>query len=62
MLEIRGEAMTPKQMSNELGIFPSAVTSHIKKLETLGVLRLDHTKQINGITAKYCALEYVEIA
>jgi len=62
LMQISGEAMTPKQLSKELGISPSAATAHIKKLESLGVLRLDHTKKINGITAKYYALEDVNIS
>ena len=62
LMQVSGEAMTPKQLSNELGISPSAATAHIKKLENLGVLRLDHTKKINGITAKYYALEDVSIS
>jgi len=62
LMQVSGEAMTPKQLSNELGISPSAATAHIKKLESLGVLRLDHTKKINGITAKYYALEDVNIS
>ena len=62
LMQVSGEAMTPKQLSNELGISPSAATAHIKKLESLGVLRLDHTKKINGITAKYYALEDVSIS
>lgn len=62
LMEINGEAMTPKQLSNELGISPSAVTAHIKKLESLGLIKLDHTKKINGITAKYYALEDVSIS
>ncbi|SEK40490.1 Winged helix-turn-helix DNA-binding [Pseudobutyrivibrio ruminis] len=62
LMQISGEAMTPKQLSKELGISPSAATAHIKKLESLGVLRLDYTKKINGITAKYYALEDVNIS
>jgi DNA-binding transcriptional ArsR family regulator len=62
LMQVSGEAMTPKQLSKELGISPSAATAHIKKLESLGVLRLDHTKKINGITAKYYALEDVNIS
>ena len=62
LMQVSGEAMTPKQLSNELGISPSAVTAHIKKLESLGLIKLDHTKKINGITAKYYALEDVSIS
>ena len=53
LMQVYGEAMTPKQLSNELGISASAVTAHIKKLESLGLIKLDYTKKINGITAKY---------
>ena len=62
LMQVSGEPMTPKQLSNELGISPSAVTAHIKKLESLGVIKLDHTKKINGINAKYYALEHANIS
>jgi len=53
LLKINGQAMTPKQLSIEMGISPSAVTSHIKQLESIGLVELDHTEKINGIQAKY---------
>ncbi len=62
IMEVKGEAMTPKQLSLELKISPSAVTSHIKKLEELGLVELDHTEKINGIQAKYYQLTNAEIS
>lgn len=50
---INGIPMTPKQLSDQLGISPSSVTYHIKKLEELGVVELDHTEMVHGILARY---------
>lgn len=53
--------MTPKQLSEKLDISPSSVQHHIKKLESLGVIALDHTEVINGITARYYCPTYVNV-
>ncbi|WP_097003305.1 ArsR/SmtB family transcription factor [Lacrimispora amygdalina] len=53
--------MTPKQLSLKLDISPSSVQHHIKKLESLGVIKLDHTEVINGITARYYSPTYVNV-
>lgn len=45
--------MTPKQLSVILEISPSSVTYHLKKLEELGLVELDHTESIHGILAKF---------
>ena len=52
-LSVNSQPMTPKQLSNELGISASAVTFHLKKLESIGVVELDYTEMIRGIQAKY---------
>lgn len=52
-MHLLGEPVTPKQLSVLLDISPSSVQYHIKRLEDLGVVELDHTAQINGITARY---------
>jgi predicted transcriptional regulator len=44
---------TVKQIADEMGDVPAKVHYHVKKLETAGILRLNHTKEINGIVAKY---------
>ncbi|MFV0241995.1 MAG: ArsR/SmtB family transcription factor [Lacrimispora sphenoides] len=53
--------MTPKQLSEKLEISPSSVQHHIKKLSSLGVVELDHTEMINGITARYYKPTYVNV-
>lgn len=53
IMDIKGEPMTPKQISNILEISPSSVTFHLKKLEELGLVELDHTEMMKGICAKY---------
>jgi len=52
-MQIAGVPMTPKQISDKLGISPSAVQHHIKKLTELGIVELSHTERIRGITASY---------
>ena len=52
-MELKAIPMTPKQISDELGISPSSVTFHIKKLLEIGVVELDHTEMVRGICAKY---------
>lgn len=52
-MKIAGVPMTPKQLSDQLGISASAVQHHIKKLVELGIVALDHTEVIRGITASY---------
>lgn len=50
------EAKTVKEVADALGEVPAKVYYHIKKLEKVGILELSHTKEINGIVAKYyCA-------
>lgn len=53
ILELNGAPMTPKQLSTRLGISPSSVTHHLKKLEQLGLVKVDHTERIHGIEASF---------
>ena len=53
LLQLAGRPMTPKELADKMGISASSVTFHIKKLAELGVVALDHTEQIRGITARY---------
>ncbi|MGL6216441.1 MAG: winged helix-turn-helix domain-containing protein, partial [Lacrimispora sphenoides] len=48
-------------LSEKLEISPSSVQHHIKKLSSLGVVELDHTEMINGITARYYKPTYVNV-
>ncbi|NLD60707.1 MAG: winged helix-turn-helix transcriptional regulator [Clostridiales bacterium] len=52
-MRVAGVPMTPKQLSARVGISPSAVQHHIRKLLELGVVELSHTERIHGITASY---------
>ncbi len=52
-MEVCNTPMTPKQLSDRLEISPSSVTYHLKKLESLGLVALDHTEIIHGIQAKF---------
>lgn len=44
---------TCKELADIMGISASSVTHHMKKLEELGLVELDHTEAIRGITARY---------
>ena len=52
-MQIAGVPMTPKQLSSSLGVSPSSVQHHIRQLVELGLVELDHTELIHGITASY---------
>ena len=52
-MSIYGKPITPKQLSEILKISPSSVTYHLKKLQELGIVELDHTEMVHGICAKY---------
>jgi DNA-binding transcriptional ArsR family regulator len=48
-----GEPVTVKQIADCMGEVPAKVHYHVKKMESAGILRLTHTREINGIIAKY---------
>lgn len=52
-MTLLGKPVTPKQLSDKLGISASSVQHHLQKLMELGVVELHHTQSIHGITARY---------
>lgn len=48
-----GKPATSKEIAVAMGQSPSKVYYHLGLLEALGIVRLDHTQVINGITARY---------
>lgn len=52
-LAVAGRPLSPKALSLKLNISASSVQHHIKKLMQLGVVAVDHTERINGITATF---------
>lgn len=44
---------TCKELADVMGISASSVTHHMKKLEELGLVELDHTEVVRGINARY---------
>jgi predicted transcriptional regulator len=48
-----GEPATSKDIADVMGEVPAKVYYHVKKMEKYGILVLTHTREINGITAKY---------
>ncbi|WP_234122210.1 helix-turn-helix domain-containing protein [Clostridium hydrogenum] len=51
-----GRPATCKEIADVMGEVPAKVYYHIKKMEKVGILKLAHTKNINGIIAKYYEL------
>ncbi|WP_425448481.1 ArsR/SmtB family transcription factor [Dethiothermospora halolimnae] len=47
------EPATVKQIADKMEQTPAKVHYHVKKLEKAGILELSHTKEVNGIIAKY---------
>lgn len=47
------DGATVKQLGQALNEVPSKIHYHIKKLEKVEIVVLDHTKEINGIIAKF---------
>jgi predicted transcriptional regulator len=60
-LELSKVPMTPKMLADKLNISASGTQHHIKKLLLLGVIELDHTELINGITASFYKPTYVVV-
>lgn len=52
-LDLAGRPLTAKELSVALGVSASSATFHLRKLEELGLVELDHTEQVRGITARY---------
>lgn len=53
LMTLAGRPMTPKALSNQMGISASSVQYHLKKLVQLGIVAESHTEKINGIIAHY---------
>ncbi len=61
-MRLLGDPLTSKAVATAMGISTSSAQFHLRKLEQLGVVELDHTEMINGIKAMYFALSDVDIS
>lgn len=61
-MRIEGDPMTAKALSDMLGISASSVQHHLRLLQKLGLVELDHTKMIHGIRARYFRLCDVDVS
>ncbi len=52
-MRISGVPMTPKQLAGKMGVSPSSIQHHLRKLMEIGLVELSHTERIHGITASY---------
>ena len=53
LLETMGEPATAKMLADRLGISASSVKHHLNKLESIGLVEIDHQAHIHGILATY---------
>lgn len=58
----KGAPMTVKEIGDAMGQSAARIYYHVKKLEAIDVLRLDHTRLVNGITAKYYTFSHSSVA
>ena len=61
-MQINGQPMTSKAIADMLDVSTSSAQFHIRKLEKLGIVELDHTEMINGIRAKYYCVADVDVS
>lgn len=52
-MEITRTPMTSKRIADKLSMTPASAKHHLTQLESIGLVELDHTEVIHGITAKY---------
>ncbi len=61
-MSLCGDPVTAKMLSDMLCISASSATHHLRLLEKIGVVKLNHTERINGITARYYSLSDVIVS
>lgn len=61
IMSIQSQAMTAKEIADQMNISASSVQMHIRKLAKLGIVEKDHTERINGITATYYRLAEADV-
>lgn len=57
-----GRPVTAKQIADRLHITPSSAQHHIKKLESIGLVEMDHIEVINGIQARFMRAANVTVS
>lgn len=57
-----GEPVTPKYLADRLGISPSSIQFHLKKLEEIGLVSVHHTEKIRGITARFFGINEADVS
>lgn len=61
-MQVLARPATCKQLADAMGISASSVTHHMRKLETLGLVEVDHTELVRGITARFWRAVPTEVA
>ena len=54
-MEVLDVPVTPKKLADTMDITPSSAKHHLSRLESIGLVCVDHTEQIHGITAVFYA-------
>lgn len=60
-MAVIGKPVTAKKLSDAMKITPAAAKHHLLRLESIGLVGVDHTEEIHGITATYYALLPVDV-
>ena len=61
-MEILAEPVTAKKLADKMGVTPSSAKHHLTQLERIGLVCVDHTEQIHGITAVFYRVLPVEVS
>ena len=60
-MAVMGKPVTAKKLADTMKITPAAAKHHLLRLESIGLVGIDHTEVIHGITATYYALLPVDV-
>lgn len=61
-MEILAVPVTAKKLADKMGVAPSSAKHHLTQLERIGLVRVDHTEQIHGITAVFYRVVPAEVS
>jgi predicted ArsR family transcriptional regulator len=60
-MAVIGKPVTAKRLADTMKITPAAAKHHLLRLESVGLVGVEHTEVIHGITATYYALLPVDV-
>lgn len=60
-MEIAGIPLTAKKIADEINMTPASAKHHLTKLQSIGLVELDHIEIIHGINAKFYRATDVDV-